>query len=381
MAGNSNSQAKTIAMVTGVVLGLVGVGLGVPHLLDDPYKRPSVALGDIDPDHLNELKAPLQQADKIMALKAALQDYVPRGSKEDRLAPLFFAPQLWQVTLKDRNAIIDIFDPNAPSIHAEVPNSWFIGNGLLADLGKGNALNLDSDGDGFSNFEEFQGNTKPNDPNSYPSLVTTERAKLEAIAVTQKRARIEVERMFAISGTTPETVGITVTQLTRKGEPTTAKVKKEYKVGDDIDVLDDAKRFKVESFGKKEFASATGKASENVVNLRDNIFPSSPVISVRGGSLIESEKDPALRRTYDVIDNRVKLRVTAGKTANTEFTVRVGESFTLPNADGSTIECTLEDVNEAQGSVNIRVKGMESPIAVPNVNAKAQRTPKKTPKN
>lgn len=368
MSENSISHAKTIAIVSGVVLGLVGVGMGIPHLIDDPTKRPSAAIGSMEEEQRSELEAPLQAATRSMGLKAALGDHVPRGSKEDRVAPLFFAPQLWQVTLSDRNAIIDIYDPNAPNIHAEVPNSWFIANGLLADMGKKDALAVDSDGDGFSNFEEYQGNTKPNDPNSYPPLVTTERAKLEAIAVITKRARIEVEGMFGIQEQTPDSVSITVTQLTKKGELTANKTKKAYKVGDDIDVLDDAKRFKVESFAKKEFGTSYGgKSNENVVVLKDNALPDVPTITVRAGTPRAHETHPGVRRAYDMEDTKVKFRVTAGKTAKNEFTVRVGEGFTLPNADGSNTECKLEDVNERQNSVNISVKGMESPIAVPKV--------------
>jgi len=51
-------------------------------------------------------------------------------------------------------------------LHPPIPNSWFIDNGL--DLSNSRIKDLDSDGDGFANIEEFQAKTNPKDKGSTP---------------------------------------------------------------------------------------------------------------------------------------------------------------------------------------------------------------------
>lgn len=55
------------------------------------------------------------------------------------------------------------------SIHAPIPNQWWIDNGI--DPGWGDAPQRDQDGDGFSNLEEFTAKTSPTNPAEFPSLV------------------------------------------------------------------------------------------------------------------------------------------------------------------------------------------------------------------
>jgi len=58
---------------------------------------------------------------------------------------------------------------NDPDIHPGIPNKWWIQNHL--DPGFGDAPQRDADGDGFTNQEEFEAKTDPNDASSHPSLV------------------------------------------------------------------------------------------------------------------------------------------------------------------------------------------------------------------
>ena len=55
-------------------------------------------------------------------------------------------------------------------VRPPVPNKWFSDHGL--DLTDSNILNEDPDGDGFSNLDEFLGNTNPQDKTSHPAYVT-----------------------------------------------------------------------------------------------------------------------------------------------------------------------------------------------------------------
>ncbi|MGJ8726121.1 MAG: Amuc_1099 family pilus-like system protein [Roseibacillus sp.] len=64
----------------------------------------------------------------------------------------------------------DIDEEKTEPIHPPIPNKWWLNNGLEEEIGYGDAPQLDFDKDGFSNREEFEEKTNPNDKNSFPSL-------------------------------------------------------------------------------------------------------------------------------------------------------------------------------------------------------------------
>lgn len=65
---------------------------------------------------------------------------------------------------------IDIEHPDSPQVHDGIPNSWWLEHGLQEDMSYADGPQRDSDGDGFSNFDESKAGTLPNDKNSFPSL-------------------------------------------------------------------------------------------------------------------------------------------------------------------------------------------------------------------
>jgi len=91
--------------------------------------------------------------------------------------------ELRQVVLDDRS--LDMFtgislfaerksddpvDPfKDPPIHVPIPNRWFLDHKIA--LNYADSPDRDPDGDGFSNIEEFNGKTLPNDPKSHPPLI------------------------------------------------------------------------------------------------------------------------------------------------------------------------------------------------------------------
>jgi len=76
------------------------------------------------------------------------------------------------IVVKDQAGVDQAIDPTESDIclHPPVPNKWLIDNRL--DLLDVNVLNEDADGDGFSNLDEWNGKTNPQDKTSHPPYVT-----------------------------------------------------------------------------------------------------------------------------------------------------------------------------------------------------------------
>ena len=273
---------------------------------------------------------------------------------------------------------MDIYDPAAPSIHGDIPNTWFISNNIPDALGRSDGRVLDSDDDGFTNEEEFAAKTCPSAANSYPDLVQPSNAnpKLEVLKTVVTSATLTVDNMFGMSATTPETANIRVFD---KDAPAGRPVK-ELKPGDSFDLLTGKNaggngRYTVVRFDKAEFSSFSGMVKENVVVIRDNTTASpNKEFTIRAGS-----KTAPGTRDYDtpnekgrrLSDTTVTLRATAGSKKGETVSVQPGASFIIPGgkADGAELKATLEFTNE-NGSVEIKLDGAESPVTVPKASAK-----------
>jgi hypothetical protein len=94
--------------------------------------------------------------------------------------------------------IVDIYDPAAPCIQGDIPNSWFIANNVSEALGLVNGYRLDSDSDGFTNEEEYLAKTCPSAANDYPDLVSKNSTpRMQVLAVKKSSALITTDNMFA----------------------------------------------------------------------------------------------------------------------------------------------------------------------------------------
>lgn len=358
------------ALITGIVLGVAAGAFGVYNMttskVDRPQTRLNVEASSAEMQLVQVAEAAVREGKKDVTIK----DVAPEGATIDgkpRYAPIFLSPELWQVNddAKKDTTVIDIYDPSSPDVHPGVPNHWFTANGLREALTSRSGLTMDSDGDGFSNKEEYDAKTNPSDAADMPSLVQSGKepklqvvgspeTKLAVIAVDSSLAYASepteaAVRIYAAPGSTK-----TLSRFDKLTPGSTFKLR-----DDDVD-----KRFEVVGFEK----TAYGSASEFALRLKDNAVPARPKeIVVRAGSPSRSkDNSEAARKGYVVEDVYVTLRVTAGPDKDNKekgtFRVLVGADFEVPGSKGIT--CELKSVN-SDGSVSIQPAGYESAITVP----------------
>lgn len=378
MAEKSNPGVK--ALVTGAILGLASAGFAGYTYMDKavaPETNINVSKGG------QSLTAEADKVKESLKRDRTVADAAPEGAKvngQPRLAPLFFSTELWQITLDDqqKNTVVDIYDPASPSIHGDIPNTWFISNNIADALGRSDGKVLDSDSDGFTNEEEFAAKTCPSAATSYPDLVQPSGSapKLEVVKVSVARATLVVDNMFGISTTTPTSANI---RIFAKHTDMTPVWKGDVKPGDSFDLPGEKTgRFTVVRFDKAEFPSFSGMSKENVVVVRDNMTasPDKEFIIRAGSKTAAGTKDYGTpnEKGRRISDTTVTLRVTAGSAVGKpegEIRTQPYASFVIPGgkADGSELKATLESI-DGSGSVNIRLDGAESPVNVPKASAK-----------
>jgi hypothetical protein len=142
-----------------------------------------------------------------------------------------------------------LLDPlqGSEKIHPPLDNAWIITHRLdYSDLG---VKNRDPDGDGFSNAEEFQGKTDPNDPLSTPPSFT----KLRLVQFTPIPFRLEFKGDPSGEG---KEFQINLKDLS-------GRARTQYKkLGDLIEAGPDRPPYKIVSYEKKEGPNARGVLSD-----------------------------------------------------------------------------------------------------------------------
>ncbi len=374
MADQSTTSRNIL--IVGALLGLAAAGMGVHTMLNSQARQVDNHIGT-KPAQVEELVAAAEQVQANVRRDLSLADVAPEGALangQPRIIPFFYSTELWQVppqgggTLHD---VVDIYDPTVAAIHEGIPNEWFLKHGLVSALSNSEGAAQDSDKDGFSNREEFEAATDPSKAESLPPLVQAtagKPAKLEVVKIERAHAVITVDSIFAL-GTPPEEAGIRI--LSRVGDSRPI-LKVPVKVGGSFGLggKDDAKRFTLVAFEKKEFAdSMGGKSIENVIRVRDNdaLTEANREFIVRAGSPKVNDKDRNTpnAKGYEINDTAARIRVTAGPLAGQPSgTIRVPLHATFKVPGDEKISCRLESV-DANGSVNILPEGAQSPINIP----------------
>lgn len=258
----------------------------------------------------------------------------PEG-KVPRFAPLFLPPKLW-VSSKpaegvDKGLVIDLMAPgNSSNLHGNVPNEKFFYYGLDDVICEPNALELDSDSDGFSNGEEFEVGTDPSDAKDFPPFVVGDTAKMVYVKnPSEKKYTIELNAIsdFSAPGGASLYINIYAGEIRKGAAPAVLVRHKDKKEGDSFGISEDSKgasakdRFKI--------VSATKTAEGECIQIEDSYarVPANKTFVVYKG------KDKA----HVVSDVSVSFRVTAGPEKGKELDhIQLGESFAVPGFKDTT---------------------------------------------
>ncbi len=171
-----NSYEKILLVIAALILvGMITLGamkLGaVSEDFPDASENPKEAL-PIETESL------VNKAAKTLSKPMAMDEMrMADGRKIDS----FTAANLYVRRGSDAPVVID--DPKQEPVHPPIPNEWWLSNSMSEEIGYGDAPQRDFDGDGFSNLEEFNEKSNPNDKNSFPSLF----AKLRLASVEKEQ--------------------------------------------------------------------------------------------------------------------------------------------------------------------------------------------------
>lgn len=159
-------QYEKILLGVGALIAVAMVVLGVKKLgavegdFPDANENPK---GAIPIEVEKEVDTSIATLSKPLSLE-------PQPTKKGRVVDVFTGVNLFVRRGSDISETIDIEDPAQKPVHPPIPNEWWLENGLGDEIGFGDAPQLDFDNDGFSNREEFDEKTNPNDKNNFPSL-------------------------------------------------------------------------------------------------------------------------------------------------------------------------------------------------------------------
>ena len=160
---SENYEKAAVGVGVVAALGLAYVGYAKLNSVDEDFSQTPRGSGSNDPS--------IEVADEVTTAKASfpLEREWVKGDDKGRPVNLFTGVALF-VNKNNPETPVDLGNPSEPPVHPPIPNQWWIDNRV--DPGFGDSPQRDADKDGFTNMEEYEAETDPMDPESYPALIT-----------------------------------------------------------------------------------------------------------------------------------------------------------------------------------------------------------------
>ena len=205
-------------------------------------------------------------------------------------------------------------------VHAGVPNTWWMEHDL--DPGYGNAPDRDPDDDGFTNREEFEVETDPNDEKDYPEPVS----KLKALSVETTQVHLK-----------PREVGgggkQTLFNLQSKSGRTVNKMKPEpAAIGDIITFTKPLMQKRFKFFDLDRRRNANGLV--DIIWVIEDMQPNKKGTQYRFDKRGDLDGHP--ERSLGIMDSKAKLVLQALDEGDKPFEIDENTYFSLPYDDAAT---------------------------------------------
>jgi hypothetical protein len=239
------------------------------------------------------------------AITAKTASQPPVAAELDRAAQELQEPLHWKATTRSGLFVPEkhfIGPDGMPAtlentqVHSPVPNEWFEKYGLPIE--DADALEQDPDKDGFTNLDEWQGNTDPIKADSHPDYTT----KLRLVSATEEPFR------YTFSSRTRDKFGINTID---ESEPTQF-----LKVGDVIRGTD----FKIMKFTEKKERNKYGMKADVSELLLEHQGSHAQVTLVKGQIATSPQSVATFVYTWG---------------GRKEFEVRKDQEFPLATAEGN----------------------------------------------
>jgi hypothetical protein len=158
---SKNYEKALVGGAIAVALGLAYLGWSGMRSVDEDFSAGLRGSGS----NVTDVKGSdmIPKAEQSLGLK---RDWSQGGDPQDRPVDLFTGVPLF-IKSSAPDKPVDLLKD--PPVHPPIPNTWWLESRL--DPGFSDAPELDPDSDGFTNLEEFEAKTDPQNPHDHPSLI------------------------------------------------------------------------------------------------------------------------------------------------------------------------------------------------------------------
>jgi len=162
-----NIEKIVLGVALLIAAGLVALGFMKKGKVADEFSDTPPQSGS-DETSIDEAEEVPRAINSLASDRELEAETIPMPSVEggERVVNLFVGVPLF-ANRDNPNEPVDLL--RSPPVHEPIPNVWWLKYNVSPNFA--NSPQRDADGDGFSNLEEYEGETDPSDPRAHPPLI------------------------------------------------------------------------------------------------------------------------------------------------------------------------------------------------------------------